>query len=355
MAKSLTKFDIFLAKRAFSAKPRLDFYRQTASFLRGGIPLVDILTKLIENYRRANKRNPMIFVLSDLLTSLSVGQSFSDALSRWAPPGEVMLIRAGERGGSLVEAFQNAISTTEATQEMKSTLVKGLSYPILLLVVLAGLIYLFSTQIIPTLVEAQPPERWPEMGQALYVMSLFVEHYWWAVVTFVVGGAVGCARLVPNYIGQGRDKLDKIPPFSFYKAFQSSVLLISISALMRTGVPLVDAVDSLSGRTKGYVAHQLRIILIRLRAGRQTGEAFDTGFLSKNAALNIRIYSELSTLHESMDTIGREAVVDGVRQIKAAAAALNSMAICGIAIYVGWAYIAFFQITQSVGTSTGGF
>ncbi len=355
MAKRFSTIDIFMAKRAFGAKPRLDFYRQTASFLRGGIPLADILRKLIENYRRANKSNPIIIVLSDLLNSMNTGQAFSDALARWAPPGEVMLVRAGERGGSLVEAFENAITTTEATQEMKSTLMKGLSYPILLLVVLAGLIYMFSTMIIPSLVEAQPPEKWPAMGQALYSMSHFVEHFWWTVVLAIAALSVICAKLMPTHVGRGREVLDKIPPFSFYKAFQSSVLLISISALMRTGVPLVDAVESLASRSKGYVMHQLRVILLRLRSGRQTGEAFDTGFLSRNAALNIRIYSELSTLHESMDTIGREAVADGVRQIKVAAAALNGLAICGIAIYVGWAYLAFFMITQSVGTSTGGF
>lgn len=355
MAKALSKWASFRGKRAFKTPTRMEFYEQVSSFLDGGIPLGDVLEKLAENYRKASPNNALLVVLDDIISGMSDGQPMSEALSRWAPASETMLIRAGEAGGTPADAFRNAQMTTGAGKEMSSTLISGLSYPGVLMVVLMGLIYVFSVFAVPTLVSIKDPSQWPAIAKPLYGMSVFVENYWWVALAIIISLVVASTQSLPRYKGAARPFLDKIPPYSFYRAFQSSVTLISISSLMKAGIPLVDAVESLASQSRGYVAHHLKIMLVRLGAGRSTGDAFDTGFFSEHSIRNIRVYSELSTIHSSMERIGKTSVAGGVATIKALSGALSMLTIISIAMYVAWVYLSFFILMQQVGSEVGGF
>lgn len=337
-----------IGKPVFGIKDRVQFYYQLASFIEGGIPLHGVLYKITESYQRKKTNKHMVVILKAIMRQMSQGESFSDGLSRWVPPSEVMLIQSGERSGDLAGALRNAASTTEAQRTMVQTLIGGLIYPVLLIVVLFFLIYFFSVMVVPILTTVSPPEQWPAAARPLYTMSQFVESYWQYCLIFVIALSFLVMRSLPALKGRVRVYLDMVPPYSFYKAFQSSVILIGISALMKSGVPLVEAIEALAKKSRGYTANHLYTMLARLRAGRTVADSMDTGFLSNSAELNIRIYSELSTIHEAMERIGRQAIDESVTIIKALSTILNLVVIVSIACYLGWAYYSFMTVMRAV-------
>lgn len=336
-------------KIRFGVKVRLSLYRKIMSFLRNGVPVHDLLKKLESQYAKNKKNDIRVIVLNDVATSISSGATLSTALSRWAPANEVMIIKAGE-GSDLATAFENAATTTEKTMAMKSTIVGASAYPIALISLLGILIYLFSTQAVPKLAEVKDPETWEGASAALYATSKFVEHYWLFVILVIIGISVGVTALMPRFSGKMRGFLDKVPPFSVYKTIQSSSFLISMSSLMKTGVPIVDSVKQLHELSNPYMKYHLSEILRKMNAGVSHGKALNSDFLDKETGISLEIYAELSDLQGSMEEIGVDAIDNALLNITTAMALMKNIIMLGVGVYIGWVYYAFYTLTQAIGT-----
>jgi Type II secretory pathway, component PulF len=340
-------------KSQFGTTGRMSMYRKIASFLEEGIPLHDILKQLSIQYKKYKKSDIRTKILNEWIASLEAGKSFSSTLSEWVPVGEAMLIKAGEKSGDISSAFQNAILTTESSKKMRSTILGEMSYPVVLLLMLSSLIYLFSTQAVPQLTAVKDPATWPDGAKKLYDMSVFVEHKWWTVILAVFGSAGFASWSMSRMTGKVREYMDKIPPWSIYKTFQSSVFMISVSAMMKTGTPIVESIKELREMSNKYISEHLRLMLMKLNAGKPIGSSMNGGFLDKETGMDIEIYGELSNLQKSMERIGLSAIENSIENIKAAATIFKNLILMGVAGYIGWVYYAFFTLTQSIGTSAG--
>lgn len=354
MIYTMSKANAFLLKLTLGTGTRMSLYRKIASFLEEGVPLHDILKQLSKQYKKQKKSDSRARLLDEWIASLESGRAFSTTMADWVPAGEAMLIRAGEKNGDLTNAFSNAVITTEASQKMKSTIVGEMAYPLILLVMLFGLIYLFSTQAVPQLTTVKDPETWPDAAKKLYDMSVFVESKWWLVLLTLAGLTTIISSSMPRLVGGLRRHLDKIPPWSVYKTFQSSVFMISVSSMMKTGTPIVDSIKELREMSNDYVSDHLRIMLMKLSAGRPIGQSMNDGFLDKETGMDIEIYGELSNLQKSMERIGITAIDNSINNIKAAAGVMKNLVLVGVTIYIGWVYYAFFTLTQSIGVDAGG-
>lgn len=334
----------------FSTVMRMKLYRKIVSFIKQGSPLFDMLLKLESKYEASKKGDVRAAVIRYWIREMNNGKDFSEAIKEWVPPAEMMLIQAGEKSGAMEEAINNAIDVTEASKNMKSAIIGALSYPAILLVILFGMIYLFSTNVVPKLTSIKDPETWPGPAHTMYKMSVFVESYW----LFVIGGLI-CTFIAINYTiprltGKVRDSLDKIPPWSIYNSFQSSVFLISIASLMKTGTALADALEELKKHASPYVFHHINKMSRRMENGKSNGISLNTGFLPKEIGIDIEIYDETSDFQAAMDQVGRESIEDGIASIKASAKSMGSLVMMGVGFYIGWVYYSFFTLTSSIAT-----
>lgn len=337
-------------KFRFGAKIRLSLYRKIMSFLRNGVPVHDLFKKLEAQYAKHNKNDIRVIVLNDVARSISAGSALSSAFSRWSPANEVMIIKAGE-ASDLATAFENAATTTEKTKAMKSTILKASGYPIALIALLGILIYMFSTEAVPKLAEVKDPSTWEGASAALFSTSKFVENYWFVVLGGIIGLVTTIAFMMPRYAGKARDYLDKAPPFSVYKTMQSSSFLISMSSLMKTGVPIVDAVKQLHELSNPYMKRHLSEILRKMSAGVAHGKALNSSFLDKETGISLEIYAELSDLQGSMEEIGIDAINNALENIEVAMALLKNVIMLGVGVYIGWVYYAFYTLTRAIGTA----
>lgn len=353
MALTLNKVEAGFYKAQFTTEIRLKLYYKIASFLRQGVPLNDILLQLNIQYAKAKKGDIRAIILKEWLAGLSAGRAFSIILSDWVPPAESMLIQAGEKSGDLSIAFANAIDITESSQKMKGALTSQMSYPIVLLLVLFSLIYMFSTEAIPVLADVKDPDTWPNMSRKLYALAQFVSGYWHVVLMSMGGFVLFAAYTIPRVTGPVREIMDKLPPWSVYKTFQSSVFLVSLAAMMKTGTPIVDAIKALKTLSNEYVSSHLKRMILRIDGGRKLGESMNTGFFNKETGIDIEVYGQVAEIQDAMDQLGRTSIEDGVNRITKIAEALKNIIMVCVGLYVIWVYYSFFILTKAIGADAG--
>ncbi len=342
------------AKFQFNLKVRIDLYKKISSFLSSGVPIHDIVTELKNEYKKQKKGDIRVTVLTDIDNGMSMGISFGVMLASWCPPSEAMIIQAGENSGSLEKSFENAIKITESASRMKSAIISEISYPMILLLMLSGLIYMFSTEAIPQLTAVLPVENWPEASKKLHSMSMFVKDDWWVVVASVIGFISLAIYTMPRTTGMPRKILNKIPPWSIYKTFQSSVFLISTAAMMGTGKPIFEAIKELKQMSPKYISWELNKILVDIEQGSTPGDAINIGkFLDIDTGIDVAIYGKVANLNTALDTIGSESIENGIVKIKNTAGALKNIVLFGVAGYIAWVYYAFYSLTQSIGAQAG--
>jgi type II secretory pathway component PulF len=326
-------------------------YQSFADYLGQGIPVNDIVTMLAHSIVKAKAKSQLfqVKILDDLAQQMSTGVDFSDALAKWVPLPEVMSIRAGMKSGDPVTGMRNTIDALDASSSMMSTIIGKLTYPAILLIALCALIFFFSVAILPKIGSVLDPASWPPPAKKLNSMSNFVREDWYIVIAVVVGLAILINWSLPRVVGPIRKILDKIPPYSFYKAFHSANILISLASLMRSGIPYVNALEELAKLSTPYLRKHLNQIIYNMSDGRDIGEAMDTGLFSTEMMVSIHMMSQNADFQAAINEIGRAAVQRSIDKISTIAGLLNAVALLGVTGYVGWVYYALFTVTNAMG------
>lgn len=345
----------WLTKMQFGADARRTMYQSFLDYLNQGVPINDIVTNLAASIRKAKARRFMyqVAILDDVALQMSTGVDFSDAISRWVPINEAMSIRAGMESGDPASGMQNTLDAVGAANTMKSTIFGKLTYPVVLIIALIGLILFFSHSIIPRIAEVSDPSGWPDNSKSMYSTAMFVKDQG----LYVFGGLIALIVMVnvslPRLTGRLRSILDAFPPYSFYKAFHSANLLISLSALMRSGIPFVDAMVQLQKYSSPYLSDHLGTMISNITDGRSLSESMDTGLLSQEMMVSVHMMSSNANFQEAVNEIGRQAVLKGIEKITLIAGALNGISMLGVAGYVGWVYYCFNSVANSMGQASG--
>lgn len=342
------------AKFRFSQGLRLDLYDTLAAYIRDGVDLHTILTKVGNEYRSTNFLDVRDTILLEWAAAMDRGSlSFSGAITPWVPASEVMLIRSGEESGDLPAAFDSVMFSASSIQQMKSRVIKAVAIPLVTLALLIGMFVGADKAILPAFSELAPRDTWPATGQALYLIS----HGLAESILFILAGVVASAAvlgwLLPNFTGRFRELLDRGPIFSTYRSLQSATFLVSLSAQMRCGIPLADAIDNLMEISSPYVAYRLHQTSIRLGLGGNPGRALDSGFLDMETGIKVRLLSETTSLDKAMDSIGRSSISESLGSIERKArfvAIVNGFLIAASLIWMSFSMQA---ITQSLQSAAG--
>lgn len=339
----------------FTSSVRRKVYQSFVDYLSQGIPINDIVHLLSTSIVKAGARSQMfqVTILNDIHLQMSSGIDFAEALARWVPTSEVMSIRAGMRSGDPVTGMKNTIDALDASSSMMSTIFGKLTYPAVLLIALFGLIFFFSVAIIPKMAEVMNPELWPDPAKRLNDMATFVREDWYWVIAVVVVLSILISYSLSRLVGRVRDVLDYFPPFSFYKAFHGANLLISLAALMRSGIPFVAALEDMKRLSSPYICRHLEKMTKKMAEGASLGEALDTGLLSTDMMVSVYMMSHNANFQAAIYEIGRQAVTRSIEKISTISGMLNGLALLGVTGYVGWVYYAFFTLSNALGQSAG--
>jgi type II secretory pathway component PulF len=258
---------------------RMFFTEQLALLLETGSSLHTALQAL-ENESQNAALNA---VIEALLSDISEGRSFSEALSRhedFFPRTYTNLVAAGERGGFLHQILAQLLRLEEKQAKTRSMLVSAFSYPAFLLVfsiavVIFVLVYVFP-KFADLFVAIQDQLPWTTL--ALMSVSDILRSYWWACLAGLGAGLAAFRQwLLSESGGIFMDGLKLNLPgvrMLFLRLYLTRFMRV-MGLSLNNGVTVVDALVSASDVVGNRVFDQF-LHDVKLKV--QQGSGFASGF-----------------------------------------------------------------------------
>ena len=336
---------------------RAEFYKKISSFLDDGIPLDDIIKRMSGVYKKdtglLSFLNYKIYLTEKIESEMKQAKTFSESIAPFCPPSEFVLINSGESQGGLSDAMRNAITMSESLVKIRQSLISGLTYPFVLIMMLILMIVMFALKVIPQLAAVIPPDTWTGNSARLYALSEFVMNDWYKPIIVLIALIALIKITIKRKPGGFREYIDLIPPYSIYKVVSSASFLISVSSMLKTGVDFESSVRMQSNNNSDYNISYIEKILDRLRHGYNDGEALKVKYLSKTIEEDIDIYGDTSDFQKVIELLGNKMVEDTINNVKKITSLLNSLSIAALGGFIAWAYYSFYMLTQSIAQSAG--
>lgn len=174
-------------KGRITTKDKIVFTRQLATLIGAGLPLSQSLHTVLE--QTENKRFQA--VIEDIVTSIEGGKSLTDSFSKHPEVFDkvfLALIAAGEASGTLDASLRRVAAQQEKDAATMSKIKGALTYPIIVLVVIFGVMLFMLLTVVPQVeklyLDLKKPL--PFLTQAMVSTAEFMITYWWLVL--IVGG-----------------------------------------------------------------------------------------------------------------------------------------------------------------------
>ena len=342
----------------FNARSRERLYRKLAALMSAGVRMMDALQSLLTraSRKRGADSDPTVIVLRDVITAINDGRPLAEALAPWVPASERVLVAAGEAAGNVQEALGFAADSITNVKAMHTAVRSGLAYPTVLLAVALGLIYFIGVYVVPKLAVVGRPDQWTGTAHGLYVFSQFVASPAALVVpTAIIALIAGVSAMMPYSQGTFRIYLDKIPPWSLYRMVVGSGFLLSLASLVRAGVPIFQALNTIRESASPWLAERIDAAVAGLRGGKTNlGEALDAsgyGFPDVEMVDDLVVFASLPNFDGVLYDIGLRWMDDGVKTVQAQARVLNGFALLLLAGVIGWVVWGIIQIQVQIGAS----
>jgi len=234
------------------------FSRQIAAMMAAGVPMVQAFEIIANGQKNARFKN----MLTEIRQSIEGGSSLHEALGIYPVEFDELyrnLVHAGESAGVLDTVLDTVATYKERMEAIKSKIKKALFYPIMVLVVAFLVSMILLLFVVPVFQQTFEEAKVELPGPTAFIVgaSKFVQSYWWAMI----GGIVGSIFAVIFF----KKRSLKFAHFLDRMSLKIPVIgdILNKSAIARfartlgvtfhAGVPLVEALDAVSGATGSIV------------------------------------------------------------------------------------------------------
>lgn len=335
------------------------FTRQLATMMKAGVPLVqsfDIVTDGLEN-------KTLQTLIIDLRNDVAAGNSFASALRNHPKYFDTLycnLVESGENAGALETMLERIASYMEKTETLKRKVKKAMTYPAAVVSVAIIVTAILLVKVVPqfeSLFQGFGADL-PAFTQMVVGLSEWMQSWWY----LVIGGIIGFLWLFKN----AKRKSLKFSDFVDKYVLKTPVLglIIDRSAVAKfarvlsttfaAGVPLVDALQSVSGAT-GNAVYRDAVLSIKdeVSSGTQLQTAMrQTGVFPVMAVQLTAIGEESGNLDEMLSKVADhfEAEVDDLVDNLTALMEPMIMAVLGVLVggLIIAMYLPIFQMGQVI-------
>jgi type II secretory pathway component PulF len=310
---------------------RIEIYEALSLLIENGVLLNDALHEMYEVMSNdgKNPRYPCAIALRDCMTGMADGRPLSTTLAKWVSPEECSLIAAGEKTGRLADdrdgpgAFTQAIRIITAKRRILRAIQMATFYPAMLFMLVAVLLNIISTQVVPNIEKIVPPENWEGPAVLLGVISQFVKNYGDIALTVLITTCVVIFVSLPYLRGSVRLYADKVPPWSVYRTLHGSTFLLNVAVLLQAGVKLQDTLTLLSETANPWLKERIDSAKYGIRIGGNLGQAlYRAGydFPSRRAVRYLVILSSRQGFEVAINRFADRWLNESVRNIEMIAA-----------------------------------
>jgi type IV pilus assembly protein PilC len=166
-----------------STKDRIVFTRQLATLIGAGLPLSQSMHTVLE--QTENKR--LQSVIEDIIAAIEGGKSLTDSFSKHPEVFDkvfLALIAAGEASGTLDDSLRRVAAQQEKDAAMMSKIKGALTYPMIVLVVIFGVMGFMFFTVVPQVEKLYDDlnQSLPFLTQVMVSTADFVINFWWIVI-----------------------------------------------------------------------------------------------------------------------------------------------------------------------------
>lgn len=351
----MNKLELLYAKLMFriNTEKRMATARKLASLLRNDFTLMDALGRLEMTESKNGKKpnEPFAIVMREWQKNLERGMSFSDATRGWVPPEETLLVTSGNIS-NLVVALENVGRVVDGTRRISRAMASAIAYPLFLLVLTFGIIIMVGVYLVPPLAAVAGPNAvWRGMAASLIWVSDFASRYWmYMAAGFGVVVAAVWASMA-NWTGRVRARFDHIAPWSIYKIYVSAGWLMSLAAMMSTGITMPDAIRMLADNANKYLRSILDETLHYIANGDNLGVALaNTGrdFPDSDIIGDLMIYSDMNNFDTNLGRVADDYLAESVRRMEKISSVMNSVGILLVSAIIAWVVLGTFQMQDQI-------
>ena len=284
------------------------FSHELLSLLDAGLSLVEAMSALAEKEHRNETKK----VLEQIIAYLYEGQPFSAALQQFPeifPALYVATVRASEKTGGMSEAMARYVAYQEQINFVRKKIVSAAIYPVLLMVV-GGLVVLFlMAYVVPKFSKVYEGTggNLPWLSQLLLTWGQLLQQHGLAVLA-----VFGVFALVAGY-GLSRQATREWLMVRLWRApgvgermhvYQLARFYRTLGMLLKGGIPVVPALDMVSGLLQPLLRGRLTLATQGIREGRPISQAMEEQALTTPVASRmLRVGERTGDMGEMMERI----------------------------------------------------
>ncbi|MCL2468744.1 MAG: type II secretion system F family protein [Alphaproteobacteria bacterium] len=342
-----------------SRKQRMRVYRKLEGMLRMNEALSRALDRLFQNASEMGKypNRPAARALREWFLKDRAGQGLSEAMDGWVPDADIYMIRAGEESGAMAKSLKSIQTMGERAKQMRAAVTYAIAYPGFMLLLVAGVLWMFGVQLIQNMRKTAPPSVMAAMGGVGAVSDFIANWGIWILVGIFVAVII-IAVTMPVWTGKIRIKLDKYPPWAWYRVVQGSGFLLGLSSLLGSQVPLKRALEILEEQARPWLRERVHAARQEVLRGRNLGEALRTGgynFPDPSVAIDLEILSERADVGTVIEEVTDEWIEDQIEMLQAQAVVARNVGLVVVAGTIVWAFRSVFAVVEAVSkTGSGG-
>lgn len=265
------------------AKDRVLFSRQLSTLINAGLPLLQALRSV--NQQTVSK--PLKVVLADVIAAIEGGSTFSVALSKHPKVFNqiyVSMIAAGEASGTLDAALERLAIQQEKDADLNSKIRGALTYPIIVLLVMGGVVIFMVTNVMPQVknIYAGLPggvDGLPLLTRVMLSISDFIIHKWWIVLiilAFLVFITTRYARSGPGKQIIDKAKMKAWPIGKLFMKMYMARFARTGATLVASGVPLLQMLDITSNAVNNvHIKNSLQRGMEKVKGGKSLADSIE--------------------------------------------------------------------------------
>lgn len=225
-------------------------FRQLSIMIGARVPIISALTSI----REETKNQYLGKVISDIISEIQDGTSFSDSLQKHKDVFSVLsinIIRAGEASGNLKSSVEYVADNIEKNFILSSKVKSAMMYPSIIITVFFIIGFLVISFVIPklTMMIKELEAEVPWYTSLVITVSDFMAKYWWAVGLSVVTFVFGLIYYIKTEEGKKEwDQIKlKIPIIGLiFRDVYITRFAENLAVLLVGGIPIIRALNIVS-------------------------------------------------------------------------------------------------------------
>jgi len=289
-------------------KELVNFSYNLETIHSSGVPIVQGLDAIAEQAGDSRVGRLAAAIADDLRG----GSDLAGAMGRHPqvfPPMYVNVVRSGEQAGEMANVLRRLADYYEWISEIRSTAVRSLTYPAILMTAVAGLVILLLTFLVPRILSMMTRSgiTLPLPTRILMAAGTFLRsnHLMLIAGALVFAAIIYFLQRMPG----GRLMIDglklKVPlAGSVLRSLYTARFAGTVSTLYQSGISMVEALRISEGVVGNAVMQQaMRDAQQRLKNGQTISESLSSAKFQPLVVSMIGIGEQTGTLGESLDRV----------------------------------------------------